>query len=405
MRLVVTGMGVISPVGNGVPAFWQALCDGKSGIHPIAGFDTKDLPYSRGGEVKDIPATRGMAFPGACDNGTRFMAAAAAEAAADAGLTSAPELHPDFGIVLGSNFGGTAPVERLMGFTTGRLPRPGSDSLTEFSFMRCADYVALLLGSRGPRVVLSLSCSSGTAALAHAASLIREGHAAWVLAGGYDSLSRFAFAGLSALRTMTKDEIRPFDKRREGTLFSEGAGAVILERLDHALARGARIHAEFLGGAMNNNAFHMTAPDKNGEGTAAVMRAAIEDAGIQPDAVDHVNAHGTGTKYNDVVETQAVKAVFGQRAGRIPINAIKSMTGHMMGAAGSVEAIASVMTIRDGVIPPTINYGEPDPECDLDYVPNVARKSPVQVVLSNSAGIGGNNAAVVFAAYQSGGGK
>jgi 3-oxoacyl-(acyl-carrier-protein) synthase len=220
-----------------------------------------------------------------------------------------------------------------------------------------------------------------------------------VLTGGYDALSPFAWSGLSALRTMTKDEIRPFDKNRAGTLFSEGAGAILIESLSHARHRGAPILAEFLGGWLNNNAHHMTAPAKAGAGSAEVMQGALRDGGVSPDRIDHVNAHGTGTKHNDVTETQAVAAVFGDRARRIPITANKSVIGHMMGAAGSVESIASVLSLRDQVVPPTIHYETPDPDCNLDYVVNAKRDAAMSVVLSNSAGIGGCNAAVVLARY------
>jgi 3-oxoacyl-[acyl-carrier-protein] synthase II len=216
------------------------------------------------------------------------------------------------------------------------------------------------------------------------------------LTGGYDALSRFAWSGLSVLRTMTRDAVRPFDRNRDGTIFSEGAGALVVEEYGHAVGRGARIHAEVAGFGLNNNAFHMTAPAKEGAGSADVMRMALADAGMAPEEIDHINAHGTGTKPNDVTETQAIKAVFGGHASRMPVTSIKSTIGHMMGAAGSVEAIASILTMRDGVIPPTTNYVEPDPECDLDYVVNVKRTAGVRAVLSNSAGIGGCNAAVIF---------
>jgi 3-oxoacyl-(acyl-carrier-protein) synthase len=244
--------------------------------------------------------------------------------------------------------------------------------------------------------MLSLSCASGTAALGYGADMIRAGRAVAMLTGGYDAISRFAWCGLSALRTMTRDEIRPFDRTRSGTLFSEGAAALLVEDAGHARARGARVYAEVCGAATNNNAHHLTAPCKDGAGSALVMRAALDDGGVPADEVDHVNAHGTGTPPNDVTETLAIKTVFGARARAVPVTSIKSMTGHMMGAAGSAEAIASILSIRDGIVPPTIHYANPDPECDLDVVANTARRVPVRTVLSNSAGIGGCNAAVVL---------
>jgi 3-oxoacyl-(acyl-carrier-protein) synthase len=244
--------------------------------------------------------------------------------------------------------------------------------------------------------MLSLSCASGTAAIGYGLDLIRFGHAQAVLAGGYDALSRFAWSGLSALRTMAKDAVRPFDRNRSGTIFSEGAAALLIEEADAARRRGARIYAEVMGYGANNNAFHMTAPAREGAGSAAVMRMALADAGLPPEAIDHLNAHGTGTKPNDVTETQAIKAVFGAHAARMPITSIKSSVGHMMGAAGSIEALASVLSIRDGVIPPTTHFRDPDPECDLPCATNSKLAMPVRTVLSNSAGIGGCNAAVIF---------
>lgn len=402
MRIVITGMGIVSPLGTGVPVYWDALCRGVSGMRPITRFDTTGFPYSRGGEIDPVPALPAAAGA-ATDPATMFMLAAAAEAATSAGIDGRSQSCRDMGIVLGTNFGAVQPFEQLAAFATGRGPMPPADTLPELSFQSCADRVAAMLGAAGPRIVLSLSCSSGTASIIQAAGLIRAGQAEIALAGGYDALSRFAWAGLGALRTMTRDELRPFDRRRDGTLFSEGAGALVVESLDHARARGVPILAEYLGGALNNNAFHMTAPDKAGEGMAAAMRDALAEAGRAPETVDHVNAHGTGTKYNDAVETLAIKAVFGSHAPRVPVTSIKSMTGHMMGAAGSAEAIASVLTIRDGRIPPTIHYGEPDPECDLDYVVNTARAGTVRTVVSNSAGIGGNNASIVLSAFEPGG--
>jgi 3-oxoacyl-(acyl-carrier-protein) synthase len=217
-----------------------------------------------------------------------------------------------------------------------------------------------------------------------------------VLTGGYDALSRFAWSGLSALRTMSRDAVRPFDLKRDGTIFSEGAAALLLEDAEAARRRGARVYAEVAGYGANNNAFHMTAPAREGAGSAAVMRMALADAGMTPEAIDHVNAHGTGTKPNDVTETQAIKAVFGAHAREMPITSIKSSIGHMLGAAGSIEAVASILSLRDGVIPPTTNVRDADPECDLPCVTNVKRSLPLRSVLSNSAGIGGCNAAVIF---------
>ena len=395
-RIVVTGMGVVSPLGIGVPRVWEALCAGESCIREITRFDMKDFAYTRGGEIHDFALSAECAGAGAnADLATQFMLAAAAEAMRDGGLAPDASGQRDTGVVLATNFGGICAGEKVMADVAGKGQAQAGD-FAEFLFQSCTDRVAAQWRCGGPRTMLSLSCASGTAAIGYAVDLIRCGHAKAVLAGGYDALSRFAWSGLSALRTMSKDAVRPFDKNRAGTLFSEGAGALLIEDEEFARQRGARIYAEVAGYGVNNNAFHMTAPSKEGAGSAAVMRMALKDAGMQPDEIDHINAHGTGTKPNDVTETQAIKAVFGAHAYAMPITSIKSTAGHMMGAAGSVEAIASILSIRDGVIPPTTNYRDPDPECDLPCVTNVKRAMSLRTVLSNSAGIGGCNAAVIF---------
>ncbi|MBA4387923.1 MAG: beta-ketoacyl-[acyl-carrier-protein] synthase II [Verrucomicrobia bacterium] len=395
-RIVVTGMGAVTPIGIGVENFWTAVCRGDQGIRDVARFDTKDFPFSRGGEIREFALPRGLRdIAGDTDIANQFMLAAAEEAVADASLASTDSFGKSAGVVLSTNFGGYGTAEDYFAMLQGR-PNSGGRGFRELSFQVCSDLLARCWKIEGPSVVLSLSCSSGSAAIAAGAWFIRAGRAKVVITGGYDALSRFAWSGLSALRTMAKDSVRPFDLNRSGTIFSEGAGAVIIEERDHALARGAKIHAELAGCGMNNNAYHMTAPAKEGAGSAAAMRMALADGGLDPASVDHVNAHGTGTKPNDVTETQAIKAVFGEHARKIPVTAIKSSTGHMMGAAGSIEAIASILSIRDGVIPPTINFLTPDPECDLDYVLNEKRAANLTTVLSNSAGIGGCNAVVIF---------
>jgi len=395
-RVVVTGLGAVSSLGANVPQIWAALCRGESGIRDLTRFDVKDFAYTRGGEIVHFQMPPALARSGeTVDLATQFMLTAAAEALHDSGRGGRDTSDVETGVVLSTNFGGIISGENVMTDLQGRNPAHASD-FTEFLFQSCADRVAERWQLDGPRVMLSLSCASGTAAIGYALDLIRFGHAKSVLAGGYDALSRFAWSGLSALRTMTKDAVRPFDKNRAGTIFSEGAGALLLETEDSARARGARIYAEVAGAGLNNNAFHITAPAKEGAGSAAVMRAALADAGLRPEAVDHINAHGTGTKPNDVTETQAIKAVFGAHAYQMPITSIKGGAGHLMGAAGSIEAIASILSIRDGVIPPTMNFRDTDPECDLPLVANEKKTMPVNCVLSNSAGIGGCNAAVIF---------
>lgn len=395
-RVVITGMGVVAPVGHNVPDFWAALCQGVSGIRPITRFDTAAFDIKQGGEIAgfNFPAALGGDQP-APDIASRFLMVAAAEAMRASGLDSFPEGRAQTGVVVATNFGGANACEPLLGAAAGRDPADPR-ALFHYSFQQAADDLAARWQLQGPRSSWSLSCASGTAALGYAYELIGAGRATAMVAGGYDALSRFCWSGLSALRTMTRDKLRPFDRNRGGTIFGEGAGVLIVEELEQARRRGAPLLAEIIGYGLTNNAYHMTAPDKGGEGLRLAMAMALDHAGLRPEQVDHINTHGTGTKYNDLTETQAIKTLFGKHAYDIPLTANKSMTGHTMGAAGAMEAIATVLAIRDGMIPPTINYATPDPECDLNYTPNTACARSVTVALSNSAGIGGCNATILF---------
>jgi 3-oxoacyl-[acyl-carrier-protein] synthase II len=384
-RVVITGMGAVSCLGVGVDAFWRGLLARTYGIRPITRFDTSEHKNKNAGEVRDFTVKPSP------DPAVQFLVAAADEAVRQCGTLNANRVA----VVLGTNFGAMDSGRRFFdGVGTG-----SSDIKADFvryDFSQPAEEVAQRFGFRGIRCVVSLSCSSGNAALGRAAQFIRSGEADAALVGGFDSISEVSWAGLEALRTMTSSLIRPFDRRRDGTIFSEGAGVMILESLEAAERRGAAILAEFLGFWMNNNAYHMAHPDKGGESVAKAMRLALDDARLAPDAVDQINAHGTGTKFNDSTETLAIKTVFGERARRIPVNSIKSMIGHVMGAASSLEAICCVQTLREGIVPPTINLEERDPECDLDYVADGPRECKANVVLSNSSGIGGANCAAVF---------
>ncbi|MBI3947933.1 MAG: beta-ketoacyl-[acyl-carrier-protein] synthase family protein [Armatimonadetes bacterium] len=394
-RVVVTGIGAVCCLGLSVPEFWEGLCAGRSGIGPIARFDTTGLRNPCAGEIKHPEALRLPAGADPEDLAVRFALAAAREAVADAALPQGGDPGRR-GIVFSTNFGGAHAWER---FATAWHTDPAqvrSADLLRFSFEDAVAIAATALRFLGPRGTLSLSCSSGAASVAWAMDTIRAGRADVMLAGGHDALSLSSLAGLSALRTVTAEQIRPFDKNRSGTLFGEGAGMLVVEARDHAVARGARIYGEVCGAAVNNNAYHVTAPDKQGEGLAAALRAALGDAEVPPEAVDYVNAHATGTKYHDAVETAAIKAVLGARAGEIPVSSIKAATAHPMAAAGSLEAIASLLALRDGIVPPTLNYETPDPACDLDCVPNIARRTSLRCVVSLSSGIGGNNAALVL---------
>ena len=391
-RIVITGMGAIAPNGNCVGEFWDGLVAGRCALAPITRFDASPFRNANGGEVKgfDLPnpeASRAKAY----------ALAAIGEAIADARL--AGDALRDAGIVLATNFGGCDQGERFLA-ARAHHEAPDPRWFDDYSFQAAAAEAADLLGLRGPMAVLSLSCASGVAAIGYAADLVREGRVPRMIAGGYDELARMSYSGLSALRAITPEIIRPFDKTRNGTMFSEGSGVLVVESLESALDRGATIHAEIRGHAMNNDAFHMTAPDQTGRGITAVMQAALVDAGVHPADVQHINAHGTGTPYNDKIETAAIKAVFNADAYRLTVTANKSMIGHTCGAAGTLESICTVLTLQTGIVPPTIHLETPDPECDLDYVPAEARRTEVRVALCNSYGIGGTNAAIVLARYE-----
>jgi len=401
---VITGLGAVSPLGNDVGAFWVSLCRGESGLRPITHFDAAPFRNNIAGEVRNFQPAAGDA---SLARAHQYAARAIREACSAAPL----ERLAPVGIVTATNFGAAEYGQRLCEHIisdSGEPPEhdaPDRDETfaglgPQWQMNWLADHMAAELGLTGPRATLSLSCASGVAAIGVACEMIRVGRARAVIACGYDELSFYAYSGLSALRAITPEIIRPFDKNRKGTIFAEGAGAVLVESRESAVSRGAAIMAVLLGYAMNNDAFHMTAPDKTGHGIINVMRSALADAGVEPDAIDHVNAHGTGTPFNDKTETAAIKEVFGERAYRVPVNSMKSMMGHTMGAAGALETIGSVLTIRDGIIPPTINLETSDPECDLDYVPGTARRMPVRTVLCNSYGFGGTNAALVLRRWE-----
>ncbi len=409
-RVAVTGMGIVSPLGNDIQTFWNALCAGKDGLGQITSCDLSGFPIQQGGQVSGISLPPELLAKIRVDDRCQLMVVSAVKQAINqAGLPvnvaqasclcknpeetriagKMPALHSKTAVVFSTNFAAAGTLDGDLGLAT---PWTKGD----LGFETATDLVADIWNLSGPRTTLSLSCSSGAAAIGYGADLIRSGRADYVIAGGYDAISRFAWAGLSLLRTMTEDKLRPFDKNRAGTLFSEGAGIVVLESFESAKLRNSQMLAELCGFGFNNNAYHMTAPPQDGKGIADTMEMALKEAGILPEMVDHVNTHGTGTQLNDLTETAAIKQVLGKHAYDVPITSIKSMIGHLMGAAGSVEAIASVLTILNGRIPPTINMTEPDPECDLPIPTAGPLDKQVKVVISNSSGIGGNNVSLVF---------
>ena len=400
-RVVVTGMGIVTCLGTGLEASWRRLVEGRSGIGRLTKFDPAGLRNEKGGQVRDWafgPSEFGL--PNAPDEATQFLLVAAREALAQAGFAAGSLEASRAGMSLATNFGGGMSWEEHV---RRRLAeQPSNHTFAEASFHTPLVHLARVFGLRGPGTLLSNACASGTAAIGCALEAIRHGRADVVLAGGHDSLTPSCLAGLSILATMTRDEIRPFSANRSGTLFGEGAAALLLEDLEHARARGAEPLAEALGAWQTNNAYHLTAPDKGARGMTRVLAEAIADAGLEPGAIGYVNAHGTGTQAHDPEETHAIKTVLGEHAHRIPVSSIKAAIGHTMGAAGACEAVATVQTLRTGWVPPTLNYDEPDPECDLDYVPNVARCAEVRSAASMSAGVGGSNACVVLASVPPG---
>ncbi|HQK94896.1 MAG TPA: beta-ketoacyl-[acyl-carrier-protein] synthase family protein [Armatimonadota bacterium] len=389
-RVGITGMGVVSCLGVGVEAFGEALFAGRSGLSVIDRFDPAGLRNGLMGVVRDVPPLPDWAPGGTSSRDVVYAFSAADEALRSAGLVP-PLSEPRTGCVLSTNFAGAEAMTRFA-----ECPEDGS-AFAACRFDTVVRGLASALSMRGPAFCVSVSCASGTAAIGLGSDLVRTGRARRVLAGGYDVLALLTQAGLSCIRTISTDTVRPFDVNRSQTIFGEGAAMVVLEDLEDARARGAPVRAEVLGHGMNNNAHHLTAPDKEGEGIAAGMRMAFEDAGIDPAEVDYVNAHGTGTEYHDVTEVKALKAVLGARAREIPVSSTKAATAHSMGAAGSMELVASVLAIERNMAPPTLNLTDPDPECDLDHVPGVGKPFAIDVVLSNSAGIGGGNASIVIA--------
>lgn len=393
-RVVVTSMGVVSCIGQSVAAFRDALMAGRCGLGLIRRLRLDNFPYRCGGEVADAPGEDAEV-----SRSVRFCTRAAREAVA--ALPSGTFDPVRAAVVLSTNFGPMDTMERGMALAREGRPAPAGlfeQSLPAYPTLRVAE----ALGFRGPSTTLSLSCASGGAAIGYGAELIRGGVCDVVLAGGYDTIELTSWAGLGVLRVMapTPEEgvarVRPFDKNRDGTLFSEGAAFLLLESERHARGRGATPLAVMAGWATNNNAHHMTHADAVGEATAEVMSAALRDAGLPADGIDHINAHGTGTALNDKIETTAIRTVFGGAADTIPVTSIKGTVGHGMGAAGAFEAVACVLSIGTSAIPPTINYETPDPECDLRIVANSALRSEVRAAISASAGIGGCNSAVVL---------
>ncbi|MBE3595845.1 MAG: beta-ketoacyl-ACP synthase II [Hydrogenibacillus sp.] len=409
-RVVITGLGVITPIGNDVETFWSNLIAGKSGVGRITAFDASEYPTQIAAEVKDFDPGAYMDNKEArrVDRFIQFAVAATKMALEQAKLTITSENAERVGVLIGSGIGGLATLEDNAKVLLERGPRRVSPFLVPMMIANMGSgYVSIVFGAKGPNATVVTACATGTQAIGEASEMIRRGSADVMIAGGSEATIRpLALAGFSSMKALsTRNDApeaasRPFDKDRDGFVMGEGAGIVILESLEHAQARGAKIIAEVAGYGLSADAYHLTAPEPDGRGAAQAMALALRDAGVAPEEVDYINAHGTSTDYNDVTETKAIKAVFGEHAKRLMVSSNKSMIGHLLGAAGGVEAAATALTIERGVVPPTINLETPDPECDLDYVPHTAREYPVRVALSNSFGFGGHNAVLLLRRYE-----
>jgi 3-oxoacyl-[acyl-carrier-protein] synthase II len=412
-RAVVTGLGAITPIGNDAASFWTSLLAGTSGVGPIAGYDASAEEVRIAAEVKGFDPATWIDFKQArrMSRFSQFAVAAAAQAIADSGLEITDANRNEIGVIVNTGGGGIGDVaigERIFLEQGGKRVSPFMVPMLSPSMAACQ--VSIQNGLRGPVIASVAACASGVQALIDAQRLIEHGDVEVVLAGGTEStILPVAFAALANMGALSKRNddpagaSRPFDADRDGFVFGEGAAVLTVESAEHAERRGARIIAEVAGGAMTGDAFHISAPDPTGDGAARAMARAMRDAGVAPDEVDYVVAHGTSTPLNDATETKAIHAAFGEHAAHLAVSSNKSMIGHTLGAAGAISAVAAVCAIRDGMIPPTINYETPDPACDLDYVPNTARKAPVSTAIINGFGFGGQNAVAVFRRYEAAG--
>jgi 3-oxoacyl-[acyl-carrier-protein] synthase II len=405
-RVVVTGMGLVIPTGIGVETTWKNVCEGKSGIGLLTRFDTNGFETKIAGEVKefnpelyiDKKEIKKM------DLFIQYAIAATKEALEDAQLNITPENSEHIGVIVGTGLGGLPSIEKYHKVLLERGPGRITPFFIPMLIANLASgQIAIQFGPKGPNTCVVTACATGAHCIGNAFRAIVYGDAEAMITGGTEAnITPLTVGGFNAMKALStrNDEperaSRPFEKNRDGFVVAEGAGILILEELQFALKRNAKIYGELIGYGYTGDAYHITAPSPDGDGAVRCMRMAIKDAGLKPEDVDYINAHGTSTPLNDLTETLAIKTVFGERAKKIPISATKSMTGHLLGAAGSTEAIFTILAIQDGIMPPTINYEEPDPQCDLDYVPNMARRQPLNIAMSNAFGFGGTNASLVF---------
>ena len=408
-RVVITGMGAITPVGNNVADSWNAVKNGQSGVGPLTRIDADKFNAKVAAQVKDFDIEQYISKKDArkMDRFTHYAIAAAKEAVDDAALEINDDNAADIGVWLGSGIGGMETFEQQYKNLTEKGPRRVSPFFVPMMIPdMAAGQVSILLGAKGINTCTVTACATGTNSIGDAFKVIQRGDAVAMITGGTEApITELAVAGFcsnTALSTNPDPQTasRPFDKDRDGFVIAEGAGVVVLEELEHALARGAKIYAEVVGYGASGDAYHITAPAQDGSGAMRSMQQALKDAGVEPSAVDYINAHGTSTYYNDMLETLAINNVFGDHAKKLAVSSTKSMTGHMLGAAGGIEAIFSALAIKESIVPPTINLVNQAEECDLDYVPNEAREMNVDYALSNSCGFGGHNATLLFKKYE-----
>ena len=408
-RVVVTGVGAITPIGKNCNDFWDGIKEGRNGVDTITSFDVTDFKCKIAAEIKDFDAAEYIDKKDArkMDRYTQFGFIAAREAFENSGLDMEKEDPWRIGVITGSGVGGIETLETQ--HETLMTKGPGRVSPFFVPMMisnMAAAQIAIHLGAKGANENVVAACASGTNAIGNAFNIIKHGECDAIIAGGAEAtITPLAFAGFCSMKAMSQNNdnpklaSRPFDLERDGFVMGEGAGFLVLEELEHAKKRGANIICELVGYGITNDAYHITSPAPGGEGGAKAMEFALNSAGIAPDKIDYINAHGTSTKYNDSFETQAIKKVFGEHSKKLMVSSTKSMTGHLLGAAGGIEAIICALALKEGFVPATINYNTPDPECDLDIVPNVGRKADIEYAMSNSLGFGGHNSAVILKKY------
>jgi len=405
-RIVITGLGVISPVGNNLNDFWVSITEGKSGVGQLTAFDNSKFDCHIAAEVKNFnpESILNSKQVKRMDRFVQFGVYAAKMAFDDSGLDITKEDPTRIGVLVGSGIGGLHTIEEQVEIYLTKGPSRLSPFLIPMLIVNMASgQISIILGLKGPNSCVATACASGTHAIGDAFKIIQRGDADIMVTGGAEGcITPVGFGGFCALKALSlrnddpEHASRPFDRDRDGFVMGEGAGILVIEELEHAKARGAKIYCELIGYGMSGDAYHMTAPDPEGDGAANCMAACVKDSGVTLKEVSYINAHGTSTKYNDEIETKAIKKIFGKHAYKLAVSSTKSTTGHLLGAAGGVEAVACAMAIKNDLLPPTMNYENPDPLCDLDYVPNKSRKAKINVALSNSLGFGGHNTAIAM---------